>query len=134
MTTTITAHLAGLVHAVGALSAIPVSRDDIASNVQSYPHIVVVEGISTAVSMSSGRHATRMTELVQVDLYQQRGAVAEVDGLHDLLWGALDEAPPGALDDGRRLLRLRPVSSTRQYDPKTGVVKQSITVRVTRVL
>lgn len=130
----LTSTLASIWQTIPALTSIPVSRDEPAGKTTGpMPYIVVLEGISVTRDGGSGRDVLRLSELVQVDLFQNRDPAPEDHTLMLLLADSLDRAAPRSLGGvGGALLRFRPESTYRRFDRTTRVVTESLTVRVIR--
>lgn len=133
MSTNVTAVIADLFETAG-LGYLNLSRDEAAvRDTTAMPYAVSREGISTAPAASSGRGVVRLVELVQIDLLQNRAEGPDDPSLMPLIRRTIDAAGPARMTgDTATLYRLQPQQSVRFYDPKTQIVTESLTVRVTR--
>lgn len=124
-----------LVHQIlttAGLSALNTTRDQALTRDNSaMPYGTVREGISRARA-TSGRHASRRNDLIQVDLDQTVGS--EDPELPSKVWAALEAAPPAQVGTDRvfTVYRLQPTGGNRRLDPTRGVVTDSLTVAVVR--
>jgi hypothetical protein len=129
----ITTVIADLFQTAG-LGYLNLSRDEAAvRDTTAMPYAVSKEGISTGVSPSSGRGVVRLVELVQIDLMQNRAEGPDDPALMPLIRRTIDAAGQVRMTgDAATVYRLQPQQSVRFYDPKTQIVTESLTVRVTR--
>lgn len=128
--TTVTEVMAAVLTAASLAALAPVRDEGGERSLAAMPYSVTREGISTVRSPSSGRGAGRRTELVQLDLFQNRTSTPDDPTLMVSIWQAFEAAGPAALQ-AHKVLRLEPQSSRRVYDRKTQVVTESLIVRVT---
>lgn len=113
------------------LSGLNLARDEPAvQQTSAMPYATLREGISTTTA-PSGRGVLRFSELVQLDLVQDRKSAPDDPTLMQRVWTAVDAAGPRATDD-QRLYRLQPVQSVRLFNRTAGTVTESLTIRVTR--
>lgn len=134
MSHNVTAVIATLLDGAG-LGYLNLTRDEPAvRDTNAMPYLVSREGISTAPSRGSGRGSVKLVELVQIDLMQNRANAPDDPSLMKLIRRTIDSAGPVQTDgdDAARFFRLQPQQSVRFYDPKTKIVTESLTVRVTR--
>lgn len=133
----VTAEIAAVVHAIShpVLSVLPITRDEPASkHPEAKPYAVVFEGISSRRDTSSGRGVVRLSELVQLDLVQDRNPAPEDHTLIYLIRAALEQSGPRSLSGvgGGTLFRFRPESSRRTFDLATRLVTEQLTIRLVR--
>lgn len=134
MSGTVTGVIAALLDTAG-LSSLQLARDEPSErDTAQMPYAVSREGISTGPSTSNGRNVTRVVELIQIDLYQNRAAGPDDPSLMKRIRAAIDAAGPQQTtgSNSSHVYRLRPESSVRLYDRKTQIVTESLTVRATR--
>lgn len=127
--------ITALVHQIlttAGLSALNTTRDQgVTRDSSAMPYSTVREGISRGRA-TSGRHVSRRSDLIQVDLLQT--ASAEDPELASKVWAALEAAAPAQVGTDRpfTVYRLQPTGGNRRLDPTRAVVTDSLTVAVVR--
>lgn len=117
------------------LPGVPVFRDEKTGAVAGTRWIVVYEGLSRLPTAAETHGRRRRRELVQLDLWQQLTAAhADDETFAPTVERALDGAAGQALSSGDGLIRFRPESYFRSFDEKTLLLREAITVAVTRHL
>jgi len=132
------ATITGAIKAIlaGPLPTVPVFRDsEEAGGAPGDLWIVVHESLSRIPNPAESRNRRRRRELVQVDVWQKRTLTRPDDLTVALTVERTLEAAAGqVLTGGDSLLRFRPETTYRSYDQRTSLVREAITVAVTRHL
>jgi hypothetical protein len=137
----VAAKITGLIKAAlaGPLPTIPVTRWEPAGSAPvAFPYITVQEGIARVNNAARSPDTQYKDELVQIDVWQSRGADGVALGADDpsiavTVENTLNTLGPQVLTgNGGFIFRFLVTSTVSKYDHRDRVLHEAITVRVAR--